>query len=173
MKTTSELVEAVKAHAMAHYNDGGWDVVVECWDDAEIIEHITEAGAKTPTQAIASFESFVSVMAERQADAAYYRREALVEAGDETKEPVMSFDEIVTELLEDGRFVLVETAPIFSRIDDSIIRYERYVVGDYETREAAEAAGMLRWQSIDGTLDIYPHPAATPVVITPECEIPF
>ena len=77
MSAMDQLVKAVKDHATEHYNDGGWDVVVESWDDSEIAEHITEAGAKTSKQAIASFQSFVSVMAERQADAAYHRRQAV------------------------------------------------------------------------------------------------
>ncbi len=25
------LIDAVREHAVAHYEDGGWDVVVECW----------------------------------------------------------------------------------------------------------------------------------------------
>jgi hypothetical protein len=27
------VVNGVKAHALAHYTDGGWDVIVECWSD--------------------------------------------------------------------------------------------------------------------------------------------
>lgn len=51
----SEIVEGVKAHALAHYNDGGWDVIVECWTDAEIGEHvkkyaITTDGTRSPVQ---------------------------------------------------------------------------------------------------------------------------
>lgn len=45
-----ELVSAVRAHAITHYNTGGWDVLVECWNDAEIIEEI--AGARTVKGAI-------------------------------------------------------------------------------------------------------------------------
>tara|TARA_Y100001951_G_scaffold32163_2_gene25291 strand:- start:475 stop:726 length:252 start_codon:yes stop_codon:yes gene_type:complete len=35
-----ELVAAVRAHAVANYNKGGWDFVVECWSDKEIEETI-------------------------------------------------------------------------------------------------------------------------------------
>ncbi len=45
----AQLVQAVKDHAIEHYEDGGWDVIVECYDDATVDEMIgacrTEAGA--------------------------------------------------------------------------------------------------------------------------------
>lgn len=31
-------------HAESHYNEGGWDVVVECYDKCDIVEIITEGG---------------------------------------------------------------------------------------------------------------------------------
>ena len=31
-----EMVEAVKAHAEANYARGGWDIIVECYDDEGI-----------------------------------------------------------------------------------------------------------------------------------------
>jgi hypothetical protein len=49
-KATTELVQAVKDYALAWYHDGGWDLVVECWSDAEIEETIQ--GAKTDRGAI-------------------------------------------------------------------------------------------------------------------------
>lgn len=45
-----ELIHAVRSHAITHYNEGGWDVLVECWSDADIAEQI--AGARTITGAI-------------------------------------------------------------------------------------------------------------------------
>lgn len=66
-RTLDALVEAVKAHALAHYEEGGWDVVVECWDDAQIAEHVK--GTRTVTGAVGRFEGVVSVWADRQADA--------------------------------------------------------------------------------------------------------
>ena len=65
--TKAELVEAVKAHALAHYNDGGWDVIVECYTDAEIADQI--GGARTVKGALAKFRDGVSIWADRQADA--------------------------------------------------------------------------------------------------------
>ncbi len=47
--TAIELVAAVKRHALDHYEEDGWDIVIECWSDNEIAEAIgtarTEAGA--------------------------------------------------------------------------------------------------------------------------------
>lgn len=63
------LVEAVKAHATAHYNDGGWDVVVECWDDQQIAEQIVQCAAGDATRAVDAFRGIVDVWADRQADA--------------------------------------------------------------------------------------------------------
>lgn len=41
----AELVEMIKAHAIKNYNKNGWDYVVECYGDEEILEMIK--GAKT------------------------------------------------------------------------------------------------------------------------------
>lgn len=47
--TPAELVAFVRAHALNNYETGGWDVVVEAWEDADIVRTIggsrTEAGA--------------------------------------------------------------------------------------------------------------------------------
>lgn len=63
------LVKAVKDHAHAHYEDGGWDVVVETYTDAEIVAVLEREGATTPKQAIAAFAPLVEVWADRQAEA--------------------------------------------------------------------------------------------------------
>jgi hypothetical protein len=69
------LVEAVKAHALAHYNDGGWDFIIECWTDEMLAREITGDGATTASEAIKAFEFFVDVMADRQAEADYQARQ--------------------------------------------------------------------------------------------------
>jgi hypothetical protein len=63
------LVKVVKEHALAHYNDGGWDVIVECWEDSEIAQVIREKRAATPEQAIGAFQTYVAIVADREADA--------------------------------------------------------------------------------------------------------
>lgn len=61
------LIDAVKAYALAHYDAGGWDVVVECFTDEEIAEQIGKA--RTLEGALKKFSDVVDVWADRQADA--------------------------------------------------------------------------------------------------------
>jgi hypothetical protein len=63
------LVEHVKAHALAHYEDGGWDVVVECYTDEDIEEVLDDNSARTPSDAIKAFAPMVDVWDDRQQDA--------------------------------------------------------------------------------------------------------
>lgn len=48
----NELIQAVRRHAIENYNSGGWDYLVECWDDGDILEQISEAKAQTPAACI-------------------------------------------------------------------------------------------------------------------------
>ena len=45
-----DIVAAVRDHAVRNYNVGGWDYVVETYDDKELIEEIGDAA--TPEEAI-------------------------------------------------------------------------------------------------------------------------
>jgi hypothetical protein len=45
-----DLVAAVRSHAIANYNQDGWDFVVECYSDEELRKTI--GGAKSVTSAI-------------------------------------------------------------------------------------------------------------------------
>lgn len=38
--TKGQLVDAVRAYAAKHYDQGGWDEVVECWEDEDILREI-------------------------------------------------------------------------------------------------------------------------------------
>lgn len=62
------LIAAVRKHAIAHYEQGGWDYIVECWSDFEIAETITEAGATTEEAAIKAVGEVAGLLAERRAD---------------------------------------------------------------------------------------------------------
>jgi hypothetical protein len=66
-RTTEELVAFVQDHAIAHYEDGGWDVVVECYGPEEIAAQIGKA--TTEAGALAKFAFLIDVWADRQADA--------------------------------------------------------------------------------------------------------
>jgi len=39
----TELLAEIRTYAGKNYNKGGWDVLVECWSDAEILEEIGKA----------------------------------------------------------------------------------------------------------------------------------
>jgi hypothetical protein len=54
------LIDAVKQYAKAHYEEGGWDYVVETMDDEDIAEDI--AGATTPKEAIAKMKKIADLL---------------------------------------------------------------------------------------------------------------
>lgn len=56
--TGRELVKAVRDHAQAHY-DEGWDVIVEAYEDSEIVEAYGDA--TNPEQAIARMAEIVEL----------------------------------------------------------------------------------------------------------------
>lgn len=62
------VIDGVKAHALEHYTDGGWDVIAECWSDDQIMDATikcrTVAGAVKLLQ-----DGVFSVWADQQADA--------------------------------------------------------------------------------------------------------
>ncbi len=58
------LVEAVKAHALDHYEEGGWDYVVECFSDEEIAEDIGRA--RTVEGAIKKVKWHANLLGERR-----------------------------------------------------------------------------------------------------------
>lgn len=64
---TAALVAAVKKHAEANYNQGGWDMVVECYEDSEIAEEI--AGCTTEEEAIARLAEVAGIYHDRRLDA--------------------------------------------------------------------------------------------------------
>ena len=68
------VVAEVRAYAEAHYEDGGWDVVVEAYTDDEIAEVIGQV--QSLKAAIRKFAVVIDVYSEKQADAAYHRSQA-------------------------------------------------------------------------------------------------
>ena len=67
--TIEELTAYIKEYALEHYEDGGWDVIVECWDDAGIAKVLREHEATDEEEAVHAFSWMVSVWGERQRDA--------------------------------------------------------------------------------------------------------
>jgi hypothetical protein len=62
--TEQELVQAVRDHALANYNKDGWDFLVECWEDSDIVEQI--GSAKTLAAAIKNCRATVRLLDERR-----------------------------------------------------------------------------------------------------------
>jgi hypothetical protein len=62
-----ELIDGVKAHALAHYTHGGWDVIVECWSDEQIFDATRKC--RTVSGAVKELSTVVDVYADQQADA--------------------------------------------------------------------------------------------------------
>jgi hypothetical protein len=50
-----DLITAVKDYALDHYNEGGWDVLVECYGDAEIEAELKEYDITTLPEALKHF----------------------------------------------------------------------------------------------------------------------
>jgi hypothetical protein len=67
------VIAKVKAYALAHYNDGGWDVFVECYGDREYNEFIDSTLKYEPditeTALFDAFAQTASIWADRGADA--------------------------------------------------------------------------------------------------------
>lgn len=61
-----DLIAAVRAHALKHYEEDGWDYVEECFDDAQILEVITDA--LTPADAIEAVRKVVHILDDRRRD---------------------------------------------------------------------------------------------------------
>jgi hypothetical protein len=38
-----QFINSVRAHAITNYSNGGWNVVVEAWDDGDILEYYSDA----------------------------------------------------------------------------------------------------------------------------------
>lgn len=66
-----DLVDAVRAHAVEHYNEDGWDFVVECWEDWEI--QAVVKGCKKESQAIRKVRKQIRALSD-------HRREVQAEA---------------------------------------------------------------------------------------------
>jgi len=61
-----DLIKAVRDHALDNYETGGWDYVVECWEDADIGNEIREGD--TAERVIYRIGEIVAVLDERRAE---------------------------------------------------------------------------------------------------------
>lgn len=61
------FADQVMAHAKAHYTEGGWDVIYECWTNEELDTLLEEEGSEEAAWLL--IESLVDIWSDRQADA--------------------------------------------------------------------------------------------------------
>ena len=61
-----KLAKAVMKYAEEHYEESGWDEIVECWEVVEIGTEIKELGCKTEQEAIEAFKRIVDLRSERK-----------------------------------------------------------------------------------------------------------
>lgn len=61
-----DLVAAVRAHALDHYETDGWDFLIECWEDADVAQAIGSAG--TLEEAIEAVRPTLRILDERRAE---------------------------------------------------------------------------------------------------------
>lgn len=54
-----ELIEAVRKHALAHYEESGWDILVEAWSNADIRRRM--GSATTLEEAIKTISGYLRV----------------------------------------------------------------------------------------------------------------
>ena len=61
------ILMQIRDYARAHYEDGGWDVIEECWSDDRLREEIRKR--KTYNATMKFLRRLVSIWADQQADA--------------------------------------------------------------------------------------------------------
>lgn len=66
--TMAQMIAAVKAHAAAHYEEDGWDSVMECYDDKDLQAEIEESGATTAHEAIRAVGYYAGIWNDRRQD---------------------------------------------------------------------------------------------------------
>lgn len=57
MKTWTDRI---RQHALVHYTEDGWDILVECWTDEYIAEHYR--GCKTYEEAVVAISDALHTM---------------------------------------------------------------------------------------------------------------
>ena len=62
-----QIAQYIYNYAQEHYEDGGWDVIVECWTIKTIMDDIEDGESKEDV--LKRFKSIVGVWADQQADA--------------------------------------------------------------------------------------------------------
>lgn len=67
MATTREMAQMVQDHALAHYEQGEWSTVVECYSLADIENELIEHNATTAAEAVELFAAWCDLLGEQRA----------------------------------------------------------------------------------------------------------
>lgn len=66
MISDQDLVNAVRTYAIKHYEQDGWDYVVECWEDKDILDVVK--GCKQESQAIRKVRTEIKLIDDYRKD---------------------------------------------------------------------------------------------------------
>lgn len=68
-----EIIRGLREHALRHYDEDGWDYIVEAYDDEELVEELEYHQLLSVEQAIGHFRKvcrlYQAIDEERRADA--------------------------------------------------------------------------------------------------------
>ena len=67
-ETDQEMIEAVRKHALENYGKDGWDIVVECYEDADIQRVIKDAEATCSIDAITAVYDLVKMIRDHEVE---------------------------------------------------------------------------------------------------------
>lgn len=66
MDSIYTLLDSIRQHAITHYEEDGWDILVECWSDDDILEVIGDS---------TSFEEAIIALSDTLSTINEYRQE--------------------------------------------------------------------------------------------------
>jgi hypothetical protein len=67
MSKEKELIEGVKDYALKNYEKNGWDIIVECFSDADIASEII--GSQTISEAILAVADIAEILNDQRLEA--------------------------------------------------------------------------------------------------------
>jgi len=70
MENEQDMIAAVRKYAYANYEKDGWDTVIECMEDGDILELISEAKATNSIDAINAVHKIVKMKRDHEREIA-------------------------------------------------------------------------------------------------------
>jgi hypothetical protein len=63
-----EWIKELRSHALDHYEESGWDYLVECWSDEDIALIIRESCADTYEEAFQAVAEYVDLLGDQRSE---------------------------------------------------------------------------------------------------------